>query len=80
MELSKVEERLNSIKTAEELKEFFMQLRILASNNRANVIVIRIVEDCIRIADQLKDFKSQVMLNGLLILQYIQNGLPDVRL
>ncbi len=73
--LEELQKDITQIKSKDELDEVLSRLKILASNRRSDKIVIMIIKNCINVANQFKDFKSRVILEGLLILQFIQQ--PD---
>jgi hypothetical protein len=72
MNLRDLQRSANLIKSKIELKELISHLKILASNRRSDKDVIQLIEKCISIANKIEDWESNVVLNGLLILQYVQ--------
>ncbi|MCG3223760.1 MAG: hypothetical protein H7647_04790, partial [Candidatus Heimdallarchaeota archaeon] len=74
MKIYELQEHINHLKSSAELEALISHLKILASNNRSDKIVIKLIEDCILIATKIEDFKSRVILDGLLILQFVQQA------
>ncbi len=75
MILKELQEKVNLIDSNEELEVQISHLKILASNNRSEITIIELIKEYISVANRIKDYKSRVILDGLLLLQYVQQ--PD---
>ncbi|MHA1201699.1 MAG: hypothetical protein ACTSQ4_04170 [Candidatus Heimdallarchaeaceae archaeon] len=70
--ISELRTQIKSIKSQAELDKSMSHLKIIASNERSNPEVIQLIEEFITVSEDISDFKSLVILYGLLILQLVQ--------
>ena len=74
MGLTELSEKLYQVSSILDLKKLLPQIKVISSNKRFDKETIEIIEKAISASKQIYDIKSNVILNGLLILQYVHDN------